>query len=89
MFKYFDRDRFGGIGFSDFQHAMELMGFASTDMQHLALFSRYDESCSGEADYSKFVERVMESDFKGVSSGSRKALHALVLSTFLQQKSGT
>lgn len=65
---------------------MELMGFAFTDLQQLALFARYDESCSGEVDYSEFVEKVMESDFKGVSSGSKKALSALVSSTFLKQQ---
>jgi len=87
-FKYFDRDGSGGIDFSEFQRAMELMGFAFTDLQQLALFARYDESCSGEVDYSEFVERVMESDFKGVSSGSRRALTALVSSAFLGQGGG-
>lgn len=87
-FKYFDRDGSGGIDFSEFQRAMELMGFAFTDLQQLALFARYDESCSGEVDYSEFVERVMESDFKGVSSGSRRALSALVSSAFLHQRGG-
>ncbi|KAL7530305.1 hypothetical protein ACHAXR_003413 [Thalassiosira sp. AJA248-18] len=87
-FKYFDRDGSGGIDFSEFQRAMELMGFAFTDLQQLALFARYDESCSGEVDYSEFVEKVMESDFKGVSSGSKKALSTLVSSTFLHQQQG-
>jgi len=85
-FKYFDRDGSGGIDFSEFQRAMELMGFAFTDLQQLALFARYDESCSGEVDYSEFVQKVMESDFKGVSSGSKKALNALVSSAFLHQQ---
>jgi len=87
-FKYFDRDGSGGIDFSEFQRAMELMGFAFTDLQQLALFARYDESCSGEVDYSEFVEKVMESDFKGVSSGNKKALSALVSTTFLHQQAG-
>mmetsp|Transcript_30842 Transcript_30842/g.65162 ORF Transcript_30842/g.65162 Transcript_30842/m.65162 type:complete len:366 (+) Transcript_30842:280-1377(+) len=87
-FKYFDRDGSGGIDFSEFQRAMEFLGFAFTDLQHLALFARYDESCSGEVDYSEFVEKVMESDFKGVSSGSKKALSALVSSAFLNQQQG-
>jgi len=87
-FKYFDRDGSGGIDFSEFQRAMELMGFQFTDLQQLALFSRYDESCSGEVDYSEFVEKVMESDFKGVSGTSQKALRTLVSSTFLKQDSG-
>mmetsp|Transcript_5591 Transcript_5591/g.8791 ORF Transcript_5591/g.8791 Transcript_5591/m.8791 type:complete len:323 (-) Transcript_5591:65-1033(-) len=87
-FKYFDRDGSGGIDFSEFQRAMELMGFAFTDLQQLALFARYDESCSGEVDYREFIEKVMESDFKGVSSGSKKALSALVSSTFLHQQAG-
>lgn len=87
-FKYFDRDGSGGIDFSEFQRAMELLGFAFTDLQQLALFARYDESCSGEVDYNEFIERVMESDFKGVSSGSRKALGALVSSAFLHQQGG-
>lgn len=84
-FKYFDRDGSGGIDFSEFQRAMELMGFQFSDMQQLALFARYDESCSGEVDYSEFVEKVMESDFKGVSNASKKALNTLVSSTFLHQ----
>ena len=87
-FKYFDRDGSGGIDFDEFQRAMELMGFAFTDLQQLALFARYDESCSGEVDYSEFVEKVMESDFKGVSSGSKKALSKLVSSTFMNQQGG-
>ena len=87
-FKYFDRDGSGGIDFSEFQRAMELMGFAFTDIQQLALFARYDESYSGEVDYSNFVQKVMESDFKGVSSVSKKALNALVTSTFLHQQAG-
>ena len=39
-FKYFDRDGSGGIDFSEFQLAMELMGFQFTEMQQLALFAR-------------------------------------------------
>lgn len=39
-FKYFDRDGSGGIDFSEFQRAMELMGFQFTDIQQLALFAR-------------------------------------------------
>jgi calmodulin len=85
-FKYFDRDGSGGIDFSEFQRAMELMGFAFTDLQQLALFARYDESCSGEVDYSNFVQKVMETDFKGVSGVSKKALGALVSSTFSHQQ---
>jgi len=63
-FKYFDRDGSGGIDFSEFQRAMELMGFQFSDIQQLALFARYDESCTGEVDYHDFVENLMESDFK-------------------------
>jgi calmodulin len=87
-FKYFDRDGSGGIDFSEFQRAMELMGFAFTDLQQLALFARYDESCSGEVDYSNFVQKVMETDFKGVSGVSKKALGALVSSTFSHKQGG-
>lgn len=39
-FKYFDRDGSGGIDFDEFQRAMELMGFAFTEIQQLALFAR-------------------------------------------------
>lgn len=46
---------------------------------------RYDESCSGEVDYSEFVERVMEKDFKHTSSISQKTLNTLVSSAFLHQ----
>jgi len=88
-FKYFDRDGSGGIDFSEFQRAMELMGFQFTDMQQLALFARYDESCSGEVDYHEFVEKVMESDFNCVSNASKKALNTLVSSTFLNEEAGT
>jgi Ca2+-binding EF-hand superfamily protein len=87
-FKYFDRDGSGGIDFSEFQRAMELMGFQFTDMQQLALFARYDESYSGEVDYHEFVQKVMESDFKGVSNASKKALNTLVSSTFLNEDGG-
>lgn len=87
-FKYFDRDGSGGIDFSEFQRAMEFLGFVFTDLQQLALFARYDESCSGEVDYREFIEKVMESDFKGVSSGSKKTLGALVSSTFGKPQSG-
>jgi Ca2+-binding EF-hand superfamily protein len=88
-FKYFDRDGSGGIDFDEFQRAMELMGFAFTDVQQLALFARYDESYSGEVDYSNFVQKVMESDFKGVSdSVNVNALSALVSSAFLHQQAG-
>ena len=58
-FKYFDRDGSGGIDFDEFQRAMEMMGFAFTDLQQLALFARYDESGSGEVDYGEFVEKVV------------------------------
>lgn len=51
-------------------------------------FVRYDESCSGEVDYSEFVEKVMENDFKGVSLANQKALSTLVSSTFLHQDGG-
>ena len=83
-FKYFDRDGSGGIDFSEFQLAMELMGFQFTDLQQLALFARYDESCAGEIDYNDFVEKVMESDFKIVkqSSAAKKNLDNMISSTF-------
>ncbi len=42
-FKYFDRDGSGGIDFSEFQRAMELMGFQFTEIQQLALFARLVE----------------------------------------------
>jgi Ca2+-binding EF-hand superfamily protein len=87
-FKYFDRDGSGGIDFSEFQRAMELMGFQFTDMQQLALFARYDESYSGEVDYHHFVQKVMESDFKALSNASKKALSTLVSSTFFNEDSG-
>jgi len=58
-------------------------------MQQLALFARYDESYSGEVDYSEFVQKVMESDFKGVSNASKKALNTLVSSTFMNNDSGS
>jgi len=88
-FKYFDRDGSGGIDFSEFQLAMELMGFQFTEMQQLALFARYDESCTGEVDYNDFVEKVMESDFKVVkkSSNVKKNLSNMVSSTFAQSNS--
>lgn len=75
-FKYFDRDGSGGIDFSEFQRAMELMRFQFTEMQQLALFARYDESCTGEVNYNDFVEKVMEADFQKVclSSSLRKNL---------------
>jgi len=72
-FKYFDRDGSGGIDFSEFQRAMDLMGFQFTEMQQLALFARYDASCLGEVDYNDFIEKVMESDYKGVQGQNRKA----------------
>jgi|AntRauTorckE5430_2_1112549.scaffolds.fasta_scaffold00782_5 Ca2+-binding EF-hand superfamily protein len=83
-FKYFDRDASGGIDFSEFQLAMELMGFQFTEIQQLALFARYDESCAGEIDYNDFVEKVMESDFKIVkqSSAAKKNLDNMISSTF-------
>lgn len=64
-FKYFDRDGSGGIDFSEFQRAMELMGFQFTEIQQLALFARYDDSCTGEVNYNEFVVRLMDSDFHG------------------------
>ena len=39
-FKIFDRDGSGGIDFSEFQKAMELMGFRFSEIQQLALFAR-------------------------------------------------
>ena len=85
-FKYFDRDGSGGIDFSEFQLAMELMGFQFTEVQQLALFARYDESCTGEVDYNDFVEKVMESDFYSVKKQSiadqKKKLDNMVSSTF-------
>jgi calmodulin len=54
-------------------------------MFHIWTICRYDESCSGEVDYSEFVEKVMEKDFKHASSASQNALNTLVSSTFLHQ----
>ena len=34
---------------------------------------RYDASCLGEVDYNDFIEKVMESDYKGVQGQNRKA----------------
>mmetsp|Transcript_3837 Transcript_3837/g.5026 ORF Transcript_3837/g.5026 Transcript_3837/m.5026 type:complete len:329 (+) Transcript_3837:42-1028(+) len=82
-FKYFDRDGSGGIDFSEFQRAMELMGFQFTEIQQLALFARYDESCTGEVDYNDFVVKVMESDFKVVPKDAmKKNLDSMISSTF-------
>jgi len=82
-FKYFDRDGSGGIDFSEFNRAMELMGFQFTEIQQLALFARYDESCTGEVDYAEFVEKVMESDFKGVAASTfGRNLENMVTSVF-------
>ena len=78
-FKYFDRDGSGGIDFDEFQRAMELMGFQFTEMQQLGLFARYDGSCTGEVDYTEFVNKLMESDFKGVASSAHGGrLHNMV-----------
>jgi len=44
---------------------------------------RYDENCSGEVDYSSFVEKVMESDFKGhVNAAHGKSLSKMLSSSF-------
>lgn len=88
-FKYFDRDGSGGIDFSEFQRAMELLGFQFTEIQQLALFSRYDESCTGEVDYAEFIEKVMESDFKGVvETAHGKHLNSMVASAFALDRAG-
>ena len=81
-FKYFDRDGSGGIDFEEFQRAMDLMGFQFSDIQLLALFARYDDSCTGEVDYNEFVEKVMESDFKKIVPSQKKNLNKLVSSAF-------
>lgn len=81
-FKYFDRDGSGGIDFEEFQRAMDLMGFQFSDIQLLALFARYDDSCTGEVDYNEFVEKVMESDFKKIVPSQKKSLNMLVSSAF-------
>lgn len=81
-FKYFDRDGSGGIDFFEFQRAMELMGFQFNDVQLLALFARYDDSCTGEVDYNEFVEKVMESDFKKIVPSQKQSLNMLVTSAF-------
>jgi Ca2+-binding EF-hand superfamily protein len=82
-FKYFDRDGSGGIDFDEFQRAMELMGFQFNEMQQLALFARYDESCTGDVDYTEFVNKLMESDFKGVASSAHGGrLFNMVQKTF-------
>ena len=77
-FKYFDRDGSGGIDFDEFQRAMELMGFQFTEIQQLALFARYDSSCTGEVDYTEFVNKLMESDFKGVAGVHGARLHNMM-----------
>mmetsp|Transcript_9063 Transcript_9063/g.19427 ORF Transcript_9063/g.19427 Transcript_9063/m.19427 type:complete len:352 (+) Transcript_9063:115-1170(+) len=81
-FKYFDRDGSGGIDYEEFQRAMDLMGFQFSDLQLLALFARYDDSCKGEVDYNEFVEKVMESDFKKIVPSQKKSLNMLVSSAF-------
>jgi Ca2+-binding EF-hand superfamily protein len=62
---------------------MELMGFQFTEVQQLALFARYDESCTGDVDYTEFVNKLMESDFKGVASTAHGGrLHNMIQRTF-------
>jgi len=82
-FKYFDRDGSGGIDFSEFQRAMELMGFQFTEVQQLALFARYDENCAGEVNYNEFVEKLMESD-----CGLPSATHGKKLNNIFSLASG-
>lgn len=86
-FKYFDRDGSGGIDFSEFQLAMELMGFQFTEIQQLALFARYDESCTGEVDYNDFIEKVMESDFKVIKADMKKNVDKMLTSAFSRPSS--
>lgn len=86
-FKYFDRDGSGGIDFSEFQLAMELMGFQFTEIQQLALFARYDESCTGEVDYNDFIEKVMESDFKVVKADMKQNVDKMLTSAFSRPSS--
>ena len=47
---------------------------------------RYDASCTGEVDYNAFIEKVMESDFKGVTMSSYgQRLTNMVNSAFFPQ----
>jgi len=54
-----------------------------TEVQQLALFARYDESCTGDVDYTEFVNTLMESDFKGVANSAHGGrLHNMIQRTF-------
>jgi len=68
-FKKFDRDGSGLIDFSEFGKTLELMGLCFTEIECMALFSRYDKTADGYIDFTEFVNKLMEEDFRGVTSG--------------------
>jgi len=86
-FKYFDRDGSGGIDLEEFSRAMRSLGFDFADVQLMALFARYDTNRTGFVDYSGFVNRLMEGDFAGLTSGyTGRKLSMMIHKKFMQDK---
>jgi len=57
------------IDFFEFGKTLELMGLCFTEIECMALFSRYDKTADGYIDFTEFVNKLMEEDFRGVTSG--------------------
>jgi hypothetical protein len=58
-FKFFDREQCLRIPIEGFTRALEFLGFQFSEIQNLALFSRYDTECEGEIIYMDFISKAM------------------------------
>jgi len=58
-FKFFDRENSMRISIEGFTSALEFLGFQFSDLQNLALFSRYDPQASGTIDFMYFINNAM------------------------------
>jgi len=68
-FKLFDRDRSGSISFAEFKRALRdytMLEFEPSTIDEV--LREYDDDSSGDIDFRKFCERVMESSSKDSTS---------------------
>jgi Ca2+-binding EF-hand superfamily protein len=81
-FKFFDRDESYRIPIEGFIRALEFLGFQFSDVQHVALFARYDNEFEGVIPYAQFISNALFSSPSDDMMPRRVNVDAMTLSGF-------
>lgn len=65
MFRFFDRDRSGGVSYEEMRLVAREFGLQWSDDEVAALMARYDMDNTDNLDYNTFVNLVMQDTWSG------------------------